>query len=311
MLDKNRLNRMVRVVLVATVLVFAVVLTLQLASLLYTPAKGACNVQVCLKKFLDGPPAYNDGHMARFLQNKYLSPPGAGERRLANNNNGKDIPYQTSVEFLLEHFKDKRDGRFVVLGAGDGEYLDVTLPLETQLGWTGLLIEPLPELHSLLKAKNRRAELSNACVSPFAYPTQMKLSYPAFKDVTDPHQQLLRYRETRLSQLWTENFVMSSVTVQCIPVANLIYASNIIKDKIDLLVMDMAGTDLDLLLTTNLDWLPPVDMIMVVSHGTDLSDDVSGYFMEKNMVISKVFGTDTKNARYIVSKFYADESLVD
>ena len=61
----------------------------------------------------------------------------------------------------------------MVLGAGDGEYGDFTLDLESKLGWTGLLVEANPILFEGLKRKGRNAELSNACVSPFTYPKKV------------------------------------------------------------------------------------------------------------------------------------------
>ena len=60
-----------------------------------------------------------------------------------------------------------------MLGAGDGEYQDVTLPLEEEFKWTGLLIEPNPYMYEKLKAKGRKATLSKNCVSPFTYPSQV------------------------------------------------------------------------------------------------------------------------------------------
>ena len=52
-------------------------------------------------------------------------------------------------------------------------------------------------------------------------------------------------------------------------------------------------------------------MVMLVSHGTDVATEIGGYFMEKNMVVSKVFGSDARNARFIITQFQADTSLLD
>lgn len=71
----------------------------------------------------------------------------------------------------------QKDGTFAVLGAGDGEYQDLTLPLEKKLGWSGLLIEPHPDLFEMLKQKGRKATLSSNCVSPFAYPAIVSSTY--------------------------------------------------------------------------------------------------------------------------------------
>ncbi len=41
-------------------------------------------------------------------------------------------------------FKSKRNGVFIELGATDGVHNSNTLYYERELGWTGLLIEPIP-----------------------------------------------------------------------------------------------------------------------------------------------------------------------
>lgn len=47
--------------------------------------------------------------------------------------------------------------------------------------------------------------------------------------------------------------------VQCIPLENLVYAAHLTK-PIDLLVLDMSGSDLDVLLNTKLDQIPDIEV---------------------------------------------------
>jgi len=60
-----------------------------------------------------------------------------------------------------------RSGVFVDVGAHDGITFSNTLYLETELGWNGLAIEPLPEVFERLRV-NRRCAVSNLCVGPRA-----------------------------------------------------------------------------------------------------------------------------------------------
>ena len=76
---------------------------------------------------------------------------------------------------ILYCYFAKKNGRFVVLGAGDGEFRDYTLELERDNGWTGMLVEPNPHLFKLLKTKNRNAELVSSCISPYSYPAKVRL----------------------------------------------------------------------------------------------------------------------------------------
>ena len=54
-----------------------------------------------------------------------------------------------------------------------------------------------------------------------------------------------------------------------------------------------------------------LQMVVMVAHGTDIASEIGGYFLEKNMVVSKVFGTDSHFARFIITKFHTENSLVD
>ncbi|XP_018026364.1 uncharacterized protein LOC108681800, partial [Hyalella azteca] len=177
-MDKNKLNKILGETLLAMLAVFLVVLFLQLLSLTRKPVAVTCSKQVCLKKFLDGPPAYNDEYMAKFLRNKYIVPPSSGPLTLANYKPYDEKVFNQTQQYIYDYFKDKRNGRFLVLGAGDGEYADVTLELERRQGWTGMLIEPLPQLNKLLRQKNRNAEIFTGCVSPYTYPTQVHCVSP-------------------------------------------------------------------------------------------------------------------------------------
>ena len=62
-----------------------------------------------------------------------------------------------------------------MLGAGDGEFRDLTLDLEQNNGWTGLLVEPNPDLYHRILSKNRNVEIANLCVSPVNFPMRVML----------------------------------------------------------------------------------------------------------------------------------------
>lgn len=76
------------------------------------------------------------------------------------------------------------------LGAGDGEYRSFTLPLERDLQWTGLLVEPNPALYKRLLKKGRKAQLAKTCVSPYSYPAKVRPKpvspYSTLQGKTDP-----------------------------------------------------------------------------------------------------------------------------
>jgi FkbM family methyltransferase len=68
-------------------------------------------------------------------------------------------------QYLNEHiFKGKRDGVFVDIGAHDGITLSNTYFFETQLGWTGLCVEPIPRIFEKL-SKNRSSICVQGCIA--------------------------------------------------------------------------------------------------------------------------------------------------
>jgi FkbM family methyltransferase len=69
--------------------------------------------------------------------------------------------------FLVEsHLGQRSDGVFVEVGANEPRYLSQTWFFEQQ-GWTGLLIEPIPELCARLRAERPRSRVVQvACGAP-------------------------------------------------------------------------------------------------------------------------------------------------
>lgn len=61
---------------------------------------------VCLAKFLEGPPAFNNKAMANYLQSNYFTPPASAEYRLSGHD-GMIPNLKELVQFIKTHFKDK------------------------------------------------------------------------------------------------------------------------------------------------------------------------------------------------------------
>jgi hypothetical protein len=62
-----------------------------------------------------------------------------------------------------EYLHQKRNGVFVDIGAYDGVTFSNTLMLERERGWTGICIEPLPDIFAELR-KNRGCVCVQACM---------------------------------------------------------------------------------------------------------------------------------------------------
>ncbi len=73
---------------------------------------------------------------------------------------------QYAQDFLLNEvlFKGKRNGIFLDIGAHDGVTLSNSCFFEKEMGWSGICVEPIPEVFARLQ-QNRIATLVNACIT--------------------------------------------------------------------------------------------------------------------------------------------------
>ncbi|XP_068207814.1 uncharacterized protein [Palaemon carinicauda] len=307
-LDKSKANRWVGAAILCVLGIFGFVLLLQLAAAVFGPSKSACTKQVCLAKFLEGPPAFNNEAMTNYLKKNFFTPPAGRDYNLEGFAPAEDS-FGEVVRYIKDHFQNKRNGIFIDIGAGDGEYNSISLELERSLGWTGLLIEPNEDLYRRLLKKGRKSISAKACVSPYSYPAKLKFSYPV-KEMSSELQTVKALGQTKLDQLSkkeasTEYKIFES---QCIPLENLIYAADI-RSSIDVLILDMAGTDLDILISTKLDLIPELEMIVVRAGGAEIGTELGGYFLERNMVVKKVFGKSPEDGIFVLIKFDARRDL--
>lgn len=74
---------------------------------------------------------------------------------------------------LIRLLSNKRGGYFVEIGGFDGVTYSMTKHLESYLGWTGLLIEPIKEKYEFCRMNRRKTTkvLNVACV-PFEFPEE-------------------------------------------------------------------------------------------------------------------------------------------
>jgi FkbM family methyltransferase len=81
-------------------------------------------------------------------------------------NNGRPIQFQGQVDQdLLAYlfFKGRKQGFYIDIGANDGLTLNNTYIFE-QLGWTGICVEPVPDVFLKLR-QNRKCDCYNAAIT--------------------------------------------------------------------------------------------------------------------------------------------------
>ena len=52
-------------------------------------------------------------------------------------------------------------------------------------------------------------------------------------------------------------------------------------------------------------------MVLVNAHGGDIANDLGGFFLERNMVVSRGFGTSNHDMRYIVTPFKSEIEIAN
>ena len=110
--------------------------------------------------------AYGDYGFARVetdFYNYYI----ANKERISLDHSQSQLGQDLWVAFLLQSFDKPRSdaGRrfFVEFGALDGKKFSNTYFLEKELGWTGILAEPIPEQYAVC-VRNRSCIVDNRCV---------------------------------------------------------------------------------------------------------------------------------------------------
>jgi len=82
------------------------------------------------------------------------------------------------MDRLLEHYIPYRGGFFVEVGANDGYSQSNTYYFEKWLGWSGILIEGIPELYQACKQERTRSVVLNCALVPFGFPDKtVKMHY--------------------------------------------------------------------------------------------------------------------------------------
>jgi FkbM family methyltransferase len=94
---------------------------------------------------------------------------GEVERALASAGRPERMPVEFRAQFgedmwLWDLFEGKLDGRFIEVGAFDGHHLSVSYVFEA-VGWTGVLIEPIPEAYEACRARRTASRVVHAALS--------------------------------------------------------------------------------------------------------------------------------------------------
>ncbi|XP_042889229.1 uncharacterized protein LOC122264423 [Penaeus japonicus] len=208
----------------------------------------------CLNKLLEGPIKSLDLSAIKHIRKYWVdegSPPGtyAPPFPIENPPWVNMGNWGEAYKFINNYFKGyNTPGTFMEIGAQDGEFMSLTLYLEKELGFRGLLVEPNPNDYEKLRSRGRTAKSINACATPaighradqlWLRDTPSNLP-PILKRIQEGSNRLLQYVSSEDRELG------KTVPVQCFNTAALAAAA-LGTTEIDLLTISTHGGEMDIL----------------------------------------------------------------
>jgi FkbM family methyltransferase len=166
----------------------------------------------------------------------------------------------TEKQLIREYFGNKRNGVFVEVGANDPTSPESqSFHLETELEWSGLLVEPIPYLAGLARSERPNAQVCEcACTSPNKV-GRLELLIPRIgHELMTGHASLVANADEHNYQEFEK------ISVAAVTLADLCKEKSI--TNIDLLSIDVEGAELDVLLGADLSNLKPALILLEDKH---------------------------------------------
>lgn len=153
------------------------------------------------------------------------------------------------------YFKDKRNGFFIELGAVDGLKFTNTKFFEETLGWTGILIEPQTNMYERIAFYRPNCKAYNVAISDQEGPLTMLVN-----NNSNPIAAAVSSLETNIVPEFQHRFRLEQkIQVNTAKFSDILKENSI--TKVDLLSLDVEGSEYDVLLTWN--WDVPISVILM------------------------------------------------
>jgi len=155
----------------------------------------------------------------------------------------------------FKYFPTLRGGTFLEMGALDGVKYSNTKFFEDSMGWSGVLIEPIPSAFELLRINRPRSKSYNLAVS----------KTEGFLEIYN-HGAVSSLKENTTKEFfegWHKNNNIEIIKVPSKRLDSVLYDSGI--KRIDFWSLDVEGSEFEALQT--MDWAIPVYLICIEKQG--------------------------------------------
>lgn len=204
---------------------------------------------------------------------------------LSRASDGQDV-------FVASMFPNVGKRIFVEIGANDGVTISNTYHLETEHGWEGIAVEPLPEAYRKL-ARHRQCITVNACIADHDGSTSFhaisgtpEMLSGIFHKYDDRHKRRVRRNLKR------HNATAQEITVPCHRLDTVLELYGI--SHIDYLSIDTEGGELDILKSIDFDAI----RIELISVGNNyLTREIQDYMNSRTYCLVAIAGRDEFYAR--------------
>jgi FkbM family methyltransferase len=195
-------------------------------------------------------------------------------------------------EFIINYFKNKRNGVFLDIGAHDGITLSNTYVLEKEFGWTGICFEPMPFEYKKLNECRDSINYNCALYNTNGTETFTLLDYDGYpdmlsgitKDITIDHMGgILREQKAIGGKI-------KHIKVQTRILNEILEETGV--TKIDFMSIDTEGSELKILKSIA---FPLFDIEVISCENNPVDPEIrhflqsQGYSLQKRLGIDDVF----------------------
>lgn len=201
-------------------------------------------------------------------------------------------PALNDLDRKLERYLDFDHGYFVELGANDGLTQSNTYYFEALRGWSGVLIEPIPELCRIAAKLRRRSKVFNcACVS-FDYPdSEIEITYLNLMSMVegalkDAALAQIHFEQGKAHMERAQDRTPYTIRVPARTLTSVLEEAG--TTKIDLLSLDVEGYELDVLKGLDFERYAPVYMLIEARF----RDEIEAFILDRYCVVEQMSQMD-------------------